>query len=269
MPGAVLKLGVQWELDEEVLCTHYTLDHLTIPCPRILRPRQSLSSHVPWEMNECNLYPAYYIMEETRGVSLDKVVDNLSMEEKHSIASQLREILNQMSTLKTSKLGSVSGGPYRTLFAVPEWLHPTQPFSSTFEFRDFYHNLLRKCTMPFDHVDKIMAALPTDSEIRFTHGDLLPKNIMVEVDGPNSKITGIIDWANSGFYPAFWEYARMYDPNWMSQGWFDILQIVFPGKLTEEGPAVSFMLYALENFLNEFPPDLIPGGNLDGGHCVI
>lgn len=36
-----------------------------------------------------------------------------------------------------------------------------------------------------------------------THGDLSPRNIMVK-DG---KITGIVDWERSGFFPEYVEYA--------------------------------------------------------------
>lgn len=34
-----------------------------------------------------------------------------------------------------------------------------------------------------------------------THGDLSPRNIMVD----GSKVTGIVDWDNAGFYPEWAE----------------------------------------------------------------
>jgi aminoglycoside phosphotransferase len=36
-----------------------------------------------------------------------------------------------------------------------------------------------------------------------THGDLTPRNILVQDD----VITGIVDWEYSGFYPEYAEYA--------------------------------------------------------------
>ena len=40
-------------------------------------------------------------------------------------------------------------------------------------------------------------------KIVFTHNDLHFSNIMIK-DG---HITGIIDWADSGWYPDYWEYT--------------------------------------------------------------
>jgi aminoglycoside phosphotransferase (APT) family kinase protein len=37
------------------------------------------------------------------------------------------------------------------------------------------------------------------SELVFTHGDLVPRNILVQ-DG---HVTGVIDWGQSGWYPAY------------------------------------------------------------------
>ncbi|KAL2205455.1 kinase-like protein [Sarocladium strictum] len=62
--------------------------------------------------------------------------------------------------------------------------------------------------------------LPHSSVSVFTHGDLAPRNIMVDDSG---RITGILDWENSGWYPDYWEHANMQKPSidddWM--GWMD------------------------------------------------
>lgn len=57
----------------------------------------------------------------------------------------------------------------------------------------------------------------------FTHGDLQPKNIMVErlgnYDGrPHFQIT-LLDWESAGWYPEFWEFynatiACRFKPGW-------------------------------------------------------
>ncbi|KAL7628852.1 hypothetical protein AAE478_000367 [Parahypoxylon ruwenzoriense] len=61
--------------------------------------------------------------------------------------------------------------------------------------------------------------LPRSSVSVFTHGDLAPRNIMVQ----ESRITGIIDWENSGWFPDYWEYANIMKPSvdhdWMR--WMD------------------------------------------------
>jgi len=45
------------------------------------------------------------------------------------------------------------------------------------------------------------------TSIVFTHNDLLPPNIFI-TPGPNPKVTAIIDWAQAGWYPAYWEYCK-------------------------------------------------------------
>ncbi|KAL5343545.1 kinase-like domain-containing protein [Aspergillus crustosus] len=50
---------------------------------------------------------------------------------------------------------------------------------------------------------------PTSScRIVFTHGDLHPDNITVEMAGDRYIVTGLIDWEYSGFYPEYYEAAK-------------------------------------------------------------
>jgi len=55
----------------------------------------------------------------------------------------------------------------------------------------------------------IASMLRTDHRIVFTHGDLHPRNILV-VDSPDGgvRLSGIIDWEASGFYPEYWEHLK-------------------------------------------------------------
>jgi len=60
--------------------------------------------------------------------------------------------------------------------------------------------------------------LPRSSKSVFTHGDITPRNIMVDESG---RILAILDWESAGWYPDYWEYARMMrlyddDVNWMA-----------------------------------------------------
>lgn len=59
--------------------------------------------------------------------------------------------------------------------------------------------------------------LPRSSTSVFTHGDLAPRNIMVDISG---RITGVLDWENAGWFPEYWEYANIQKPSrdedWMA-----------------------------------------------------
>jgi len=52
-------------------------------------------------------------------------------------------------------------------------------------------------------------------EPRFTHGDLIPINVLVDDD---ANLTGIIDWENAGWTPPHFEAAHAIffpsHPNW-------------------------------------------------------
>jgi hypothetical protein len=70
-------------------------------------------------------------MEKIPGVSLDIVVDALTVEQLGHVASQLKSILAQLHSVKSSKLlGSVSEGPYRN-----EFFHHMWAFSSVRDSR--------------------------------------------------------------------------------------------------------------------------------------
>ncbi|KAI0100495.1 kinase-like domain-containing protein [Nemania sp. FL0031] len=62
--------------------------------------------------------------------------------------------------------------------------------------------------------------LPHSSKAVFTHGDMAPRNIMVN---DSAVITGVIDWENSGWYPDYWEFANIQKPSadWDWMEWMD------------------------------------------------
>ncbi|KAF4997967.1 hypothetical protein FGRMN_3487 [Fusarium graminum] len=56
-------------------------------------------------------------------------------------------------------------------------------------------------------------------DIVFTHADLNPRNILVDritrADGTIGwKVTGIVDWENSGFYPEYWDCTKAQFEGW-------------------------------------------------------
>ncbi|KAL9104784.1 MAG: hypothetical protein Q9163_000334 [Psora crenata] len=70
------------------------------------------------------------------------------------------------------------------------------------------------------YADELLSMLPQSKVSLFTHGDVAPRNIMVNKD---CRITGIIDWELAGWYPEYWEYANIMKPtvdiDW--QSWMD------------------------------------------------
>lgn len=59
--------------------------------------------------------------------------------------------------------------------------------------------------------------------IVFTHGDLNMRNVMME----NGKLSGVIDWENSGFYPEYWDYTKAHFITKINKRWLGIVDRVF------------------------------------------
>lgn len=76
--------------------------------------------------------------------------------------------------------------------------------------------------------------LPDHGNVFFTHGDLTLGNIILSTTIPGSptKIAGIIDWEQAGWYPEYWEYCKLlygveYDHEWRADGWANRLMKQF------------------------------------------
>lgn len=51
--------------------------------------------------------------------------------------------------------------------------------------------------------------LPDNVSINFTHSDLHPSNILITLAGEGpARILALIDFEQSGWYPAYWEYCK-------------------------------------------------------------
>ncbi|ESK95592.1 hypothetical protein Moror_12666 [Moniliophthora roreri MCA 2997] len=140
-------------------------------------------------------------MEERPGQSLDNVIDSISHAQLDHVADQLSDMLNRMSKITSSWLGIADGSPYRNMF-FPYYLQPERPFKNVEDFINAFCQIFRiHLTEPY--IESILADLPRDAPITFTHADLLPKNIIVD----GTMITGIIDWGTGGFYPFYREHS--------------------------------------------------------------
>jgi len=148
----------------------------------------------------------YLLMFEMPGTPLADLIDDMNTEELDTITSQLKGFLAEMSKVTSSSLGSVMGRPFNNVY-FENVEAPTHAFESIDELVEHYRRtLLFFCTEKF--TEDLLSRIPQSGPIHFTHGDLLPRNILVT----GTTITGIVDWATAGFYPKFWEYCIMANP---------------------------------------------------------
>ncbi|KZV69130.1 kinase-like protein [Peniophora sp. CONT] len=225
-PGVLIKYGRDRE--EEVRVLDFIHGKLSFRTPRVLY-------HPPYRVTpplNPFIYEAtgvwYFIMEELPGVPLETVIDEMTPEQLDHVADQLSCLLTEFRSLKSTSIGSVTGGPFKNVF-FPWPYTPESPWSSVDEYISYYRDLLSEYCAP-DYVDELLACLPRDASVHLIHGDLLPRNILVD----GSTVTAILDWEFAGHYPDFWEYARMHHRGWKSPGWDHVLARLFPGPYQEE-----------------------------------
>lgn len=200
--GHVIKYGESADLAEEVLSMGYAREKLSLPVPRIIAYPGSARKRVPLTFPMPNSAPSgvwYICMEEVPGVALDKVINTLTEEQLDHIAVQLKSYMARISSVKSKTLGSISGGPYRTFLGQIALHQPNQVFTTMSEFYDHFRRLLLMCPGGDLAANRMLSPLPLHSSIHFTHGDLVPKNIMVD----GSTITGPLTGLMLVFIPSF------------------------------------------------------------------
>jgi Phosphotransferase enzyme family len=66
------------------------------------------------------------------------------------------------------------------------------------------------------YAKELPSMLPHSDVSVFTHGDIAPRNIMVD---ETYCTTGILDWEGAGWYPDYWEYANILRPAYGYEDW--------------------------------------------------
>ncbi|ATY63751.1 phosphotransferase enzyme family [Cordyceps militaris] len=154
----------------------------------------------------------YIIMEKIEGESLEKLWDEFDSAQKLSITRQLKESFISLRDLPHhGYFGSLDKTKLRDfLFAADE---PMPSIDAPFDTEEALLDGLMDRFLAEDP-DRLRhkasyyrlvlpQAFKGDNQPVFTHGDLQPKNIMLQPDG----CIAIVDWATSGWYPVYWEYA--------------------------------------------------------------
>lgn len=102
------------------------------------------------------------------------------------------------------------------------------PFPSVKSFHDWYSQLPARHLPKTNEPDLFRPILPDDSPIFFTHGDLHRSNIIVSAAGDDPpRILAIIDWHQSGWYPAYWEFCKASYSVPVGSDWLEYLPPIF------------------------------------------
>jgi aminoglycoside phosphotransferase len=224
LEDCIVKYGTHVYLSE-VDSLSFVSSNTTIPSPKYLGSYSYADK-------------TYLFMSRLPGKPLSHTLSTLSQDELNIITSELKMMMDELRSLRINQfetsyfIGSLNGGPCRdNLFS--SGYESKGPFSTEAKM---YDNIIERwnntivqprLTNPEMQFQRRLYAEISGTELRFTHGDLSPGNILIE----NGHVSGIVDWEQSGWYPAYWEYIKtMYADfdHWDTQWPLDIAKFLEP-----------------------------------------
>ncbi|PNP40497.1 hypothetical protein TGAMA5MH_07494 [Trichoderma gamsii] len=134
---------------------------------------------------------------------------------------------------KRNLVGSAFAGPF-SLMVDQHALNTywaVRPKPTCAQFVAFLTSLF-VASVPAIVASAVTSHFRSDYAVRFTHGQLSPKNIVVK----NSKIVCILGWDNGGWYPEWWEYIKFFEARTgpENQDWYDYATHIFVDTFQDE-----------------------------------
>lgn len=185
--GKVVKYGLNVRAGEG-LATQFISENTSIPVPKIFA--------VVTEEPKLGHLETYIVEEKIHSTSLLKALPTLDSQSSSNIAEQLSHMLRQLSTLDQRGSGhlGVIGGSFKETALFGNWGHLDHLMpTTTKEFIEYFVDRAGPGVSP-DKIAEWISAFDFSRPPIFSHGDLIPENIMVH-DG---SVTGIIDWECAG-----------------------------------------------------------------------
>nr|OQO19659.1 hypothetical protein B0A51_10968 [Rachicladosporium sp. CCFEE 5018] len=225
----VAKYGEQVTLTEGQTM-QYIAEHSKIPVPRVHATFTDQASQ-----------QTFIVMDFVHGETLANLLPKLTQSEKDDIGLLVRDALDKLRELpEPGYFGSIARGACsHGMFWSPDGPDPLMsgPFDSEAAFNE---GLLRKLATTPDMAPSYLSFLRTLFTQAFSghrttlcHGDLQPKNIMVQrtgskEDGTGSFTISLIDWETSGWYPEYWEYCHSIIMGRFKPEWLEMVDKILP-----------------------------------------
>jgi aminoglycoside phosphotransferase (APT) family kinase protein len=144
----------------------------------------------------------FIVTERIPGEPLSEMWVKMSAYERESIAKQVADYLLQLRSIHSARMQGLNGEPIYSAFLFRNGYGLAHgPLSSNDELWADMDIALKE--VPEDVRIQLRKRMPPAEPFTFTHGDLTFVNIMVK-DG---RVTGILDWESSGFFPVWWEFT--------------------------------------------------------------
>ncbi|OSC97937.1 kinase-like protein [Trametes coccinea BRFM310] len=161
----------------------------------------------------------FLLMKKVKGSTLEKAWMTLSTAERTNVVAQLRSYIAQLRSLRSPHGSAVCGLSGEAVVDCRITSSaPVGPFPNEAAFND----RLADTSTPFKpaaEVAEIRARMRDDHAIVFTHGDIAPRNVIVDGD----RVVAVLDWEQAGWFPEHWEWIKAMwcppDPKPASELW--------------------------------------------------
>lgn len=143
------------------------------------------------------------------GTTLEAVWADLAADQKASVRDQLNAIFRDLKTMQLLHDMPLSDIADEECKDQRRHLRrSTVPIFSVKDFETFQFSDPKYGSTMF--IDFLRAFTQSSHQVVFTHGDLRPENVIVEVsEGNQCIVIGLIDWEDSGFYPEYYEATKI------------------------------------------------------------
>lgn len=220
----------------------------SIPVPRILRVAHGGGNR-------------YVFMDYIPGSTLEQCWSHLNIWRKLWVAWKLRSYIKQLRRITLPQIDAKIPGPF-----TDDVFHPNPCFNPAFgeldvgpfhSYEEFilWLNGRWLVAFRFNHLGKNYTEpdlLQANAPLVVTHGDLVPRNIILGDDGQ----LWMIDWGCSGIYPIWFEYATMmrsalrrFNTNsHVASSWFRLIRFVC-GVYQNQQRFIERITFAVTEFL--------------------
>lgn len=211
--GMYLKTSsVEWHegLANEYGALQLVRYHTHIPVPR---PLDLVSNSVK----------SYLLTSRVSGLRLGTCIDTLSDCEAKTMVHDLQTCLGELRAIPkevaqtyaiTNALGNACYD-YR-INASLDYDVGRGDFVGPFVNEEDFNETLRVAALP-------AVSHRSGHKIVFTHADLNMRNVLIQ----NGRLSGIVDWENSGWYPEYWELTKAHYITKLQRRWLRIVDEVF------------------------------------------
>ncbi|KAK2616253.1 hypothetical protein QQS21_000888 [Conoideocrella luteorostrata] len=169
-----------------------------------------------------DLENSYLLTTRISGIRLGMCIDTLSDDEEAALVSDLQKTITALRAIPkvlapeyaiTNALGKACFD-YRINAGLD--VHDGGDFVGPFVNEEEFNNTLHVGALP--HISH-----GSRHQIVFTHRDLNMRNILMR----NGKLSGVVDWETSGWYPEYWDYTKAHYITRLHQRWLKITDNVF------------------------------------------